>query len=112
MASEKHVNLGFKFSFEALELLGAYTWVNNEMRAYDLSLSGDKRERYSADIKHCVETEKMSAGLASKLAGRRQYTTSLSAEPVGRSFIKAIHAQSRNFLGNQHVGNWLLWSQK
>ena len=22
---------------EALEVLGAYTWVNNEMRAYDLS---------------------------------------------------------------------------
>ena len=52
------------------------------------------------------------AGLASKLAGRLQFTTSLSADRVGRSFIKAIHAQSRNPSSNQHVGNWLLWSQK
>ena len=91
-----------------LVVLGAQVTVYLSDLKVVTRISEDKRARYAGILARIISEKKCSADMASKMAGRLSFATTVAAGRVGRAYIKPFYAQSNKPIKNGWASTWLL----
>ena len=79
----------------AIVILGARLRVDHRLRAVSTRVSEDKAKKWSDELVHCFQEDKMDSGMASKHAGRCSFAVTIAYDKVGRAYIRPFHRQAR-----------------
>ena len=67
-----------------------------------------KASRRLAILERLLENRRLSAEESAKVAGRRSFAVTMSANRIGRDFIQLIYAQANDPLPGGRCSSWLL----
>ena len=87
----------------AMTVLGSLCAVSFSECVLYTKVDPEKAQKYRAQLASLLSSQTLSAGEASKLAGRLSFAVTVSGNHVGRAFIKPCYAQARSPLPHDMV---------
>ena len=91
----------------SLVVLGALVTVSWDEQKVFTRVNPDKAQRYQAVLKQMLDSNMLTAGDASKMAGRSSFSVTASGNRAGRAYIKPFYAQAHDPLPGGSLSPWL-----
>ena len=90
-----------------LVVLGALVSVSWAEQKVFTRVNPDKAKKYQAVLQQMLDSNVLTAGDASKMAGRLSFSVTVSGNRAGRAYIKPFYAQAHEPLPQSSLSPWL-----